>query len=252
MKPGIREMGSMKKYISIFEMGTGRKLYWIVGSAAVMAALELVLFYALGLGNESGFAEAVKGSFLVFVFLVFSTFGTMYAVSTYKRNKKATYRYLLMDIKRSTAFLITILAGTLVYLFYWAVQAVLLYVFLLIYQGKYGDMTGIEIYTQLHENSLLMSTFPLERFAGWLGVILRAMFLGLSGAIAEHFVRNGSFAIGICIATIQITNLDYVGTYALNVDLLILPALLTIIIINWIILKGKPDDLVEGGESNEG
>ena len=241
----------MKKYISIFEMGTGRKLYWIVGSAAVMAALELALFYALGLGKGSGFAEAVKGSFLVFVFLIFSTFGIMYAVSTYKRNKKATYRYLLMDIKRSTAFLITILAGTLVYLFYWAVQAVLLYVFLLIYQGENGDMTGIEIYTQFHESSLLMSTLPLGSFAGWLGVILRAMFLGLSGAIAEHYVRNGSFVIGICIAAIQVTNPEYVGTYALNVDLLILPALFTIFLVNWVILKGKPDDIVEGGEGNE-
>lgn len=247
----MMEMRSMKKYISIFEMGTGRKLYWIVGGATVMAALELALFYALGLGKESGFSEEVKGSFLIFVFLFFSTFGTMYAVSTYKKNKKAIYRYLLMDVKRSTAFLITILAGTLVYIFYWAVQAVLLYVLLLIYQGEYGDMTGIEIYTQFHENSLLMSTLPLGSFAGWLGVVLRAMLLGVSGAIAEHFVRNGSFAIGICIAAIQITNPDYVGTYALNVDLLILPALFTIFLVNWVILKGKPDDIVEGGESNE-
>ena len=243
---------SMKKYISILEMGTGRRLYWIVGSAAVMAVLELALFYALGLGNEPTFAEAVNGSFLVFALVVFSTFGTMCSVSTYKRNNKGKYRYLLMDIKRGTAFLITLLAGTLVYLFYWAVQAVLLYVFLVIYQGRYGDMTGIEIYTQFHESSLLMGTLPLENFGGWLGVILRAMFLGSSCAISEYFVRNWSFAIGIYIAAIQIIIKDFVGINALKLDLVVLlPTLFIVTFVNCVVLNTRTDDIVEGGEGNE-
>ena len=231
-------------------MGTGRKLYWIVSGAIVMVLLELVLFYCLGLGKAT-FAEAVRGSFLVFAFVAFSTGFTMYAVSTYKKNKKTTYRYQLMDIRRGTAFLVTSLAGALVYMFYWAVQAILLYVLLNIYLAQHGDMTGIEIYTQMHEDALLLCVMPLGSLGGWLGVIIRALLMGIAGATAEYFVRNGAFAGAVVIVVLQLTNTDYAGIYAIYIDIMMAVFLLILAAVLTVILNRKVDETFEGGVVDE-
>ena len=177
----------MKKYLAVFGLGTGRSLIKILIGALLLMALDAGLFY-YALGHEPGdFAFVIGRSHMSWAFLVISIGFTLSSVLTWRAKNKTNYTYSNLKVSEGKAFLTTALAGTVVYLFYWFLQVIIVYACYKYYMNCFGDGEfDLGIFTLFHQDPFLVSLFPMGVTIRWLLTIGRALMVGAGCASLEH------------------------------------------------------------------
>ena len=168
----------MKKYFALLSMNIGHGFRRIMIGTLIASLLDLILFMLLGTGCES-FGDAVAGSRLVPVFIVFSIVITSYATLGPMGN---SYSYRLLPVPENRAFLVNATSGTLAYLFSVIVQALMLCLLLYIFTLSHGDPGSVALFTDFHTVPILTALFPLSSILRWILVLFRSFAMGVSFA----------------------------------------------------------------------
>ncbi len=241
----------MKKYFSIFEMGTGRSLYVILSGAAILEGIEMFLFNGMNLGaGFSNFGYAVMNSWLPIVFLVVSVFFTVLALKTWKLESKTEYSYKLLGISQGRAYQVSCIAGTLVYMFYWASQVLMIFVLYRIYLVQGAEPTDAELFTDIRLDPFLSALIPLENVFGWIVVVFRALMVGTIAASIEYRELRGAGICGMGLLAISLLNGNVIYVYGVYINLFIVFFAAAGFFLGAMALNKKKDNEIK--ELNEG
>ncbi|MBQ5441667.1 MAG: hypothetical protein IIU36_05320 [Firmicutes bacterium] len=180
----------MKKYFAIFAIGTGRSLHKILIGALILVAIETIMFLGLGDIHSSEFHESIRRSHIELVFAITSCVFTIIALRTRSKKINSKYIYEMMNVSKEKSFIVTSLAGTIVYIFYWLLQIAVICGFYVLYMKANDyhieDSNGIYLFTAVHEVPFLIPMFPLDRVTMWGKALFTAVCFGIGCASFEY------------------------------------------------------------------
>ncbi len=241
----------MKKYLAVFELGSGRSLVRILIGAVIMAAVESMLFFIRGDLGTTDFGLAIQSCHIDWVFIACSVLFTIAAVTTWKTKMRNDYSYDRLAMSKGKAFIMTSLAGAVVWLFYWLLQVIIVYCFYRYYMANFGRWSGLEIFALFHEYPFLINLFPMDRAGRWIMLLIRALCVGTGAATFEYRELKGAGIIPIIMVVLSVLHDGYGPDHPLTVLFLGVLSAFAILVIGAFAIKKAGDEDEQKGDDQK-
>ena len=241
----------MKKYLAVFDLGTGRSLYRIFLGGAIMILLETLLFFIRSDEGQTDFGWVIQHCHIDLVFIACSVIFTIAAVTTWKARMRNDYNYDRLAISKGRAFVMTSLAGAVVWLFYWLLQVIIVYCFYRYYMANFGRWSGFETFALFHDYPFLINLFPMDRAGRWVMLLIRALCVGTGAATFEYRELKGTGIIPIIMVALSVLHDGYGPEHPLTVLFLGVLSAFAILVIGAFAIKKAGDEDEQKGDDQK-
>ncbi len=207
----------MKKYLSVFGLIARGSIFKILTTSALMVAAEMILFYnrlnyALRLSEEftmENLETVIDRSFIIWVFPICALIITLLLFITGSENSNTRTGYTIqrLSISERGFFFCQATYNSLVYIIFWAIQAVTVFGLCVWYaKTAPADYVGNQtVFLAFYRNEFLHNILPLSDTATWVRNIFLAAGLGFAAAEFPYKQRrhkNSITAIALLLYTI--------------------------------------------------
>ena len=247
----VERVIGMKKYFAVFELGTGRSLIKILLGAVIMIAAESILFFVISDQGQTDFGWVLQHCHIDLVFIACSVFFTIAAVTTWKPRMRNDYNYDRLAMSKGKAFVMTSLAGAVVWLFYWLLQVIIVYCFYRYYMANFGRWSGLEIFALFHDYPFLIDLFPMDRAGRWVMLLIRALCVGTGAATFEYRELRGAGIIPIIMVALSVLHDGYGPDHPLTVLYLGVISAFAILVIGAFAIKKAGDEDEQKGDDQK-
>lgn len=231
----------MKKYLSVFGLFARSSVYKVLGIAGFLCILETGLFLIQTSGISSAqsisrFERYVDMSRpYIWLAAAFILITFVLCVPGSEFGSKTEYTIRRLSVSERAVFYCQAAYNTAVYMFLWAVQVFLLYVFGLWYMYKAPpELVGsLSVFLAFYRDSFMHSVMPLSDIMLWIRNFLLIVSLGFASAQFPYLHRRKKNSVFIVFASVFtllcfVTDTGNTDNFIFSVILFIITALKTV------------------------
>ena len=226
----------MKKHISVFNLMVRSSIWKVLLILGAMAVSQVILFFAMGAGEEAYLLDALKripSQAVVYIGLILMLFALCLPLSD--RGGRMNNLILRLGLPEKEIFWLHVLFCAVAYWLFIMTQALIMVLLCLIHDWVTpGDMDPMAVFVTSYQHPLFHRFFPLHDWIGWVNHLL--IVIGLSICTAAQTIKQRHRYNSICtsimivFAAIHFSSLD-TGDH-LHFSQIVLPFFVTICVVS--------------------